>query len=125
MNVELQTIVKCLSIFILYDNVVNDSNSIKIREILYKHNGHWKLRDLSEFATSEEPETRLPIYKLFIDVPMPKVKKAEAQWIEFVNAGYGEVLDEIKSTGAVSDDAKKQLTGAMEAFRGAHTELFA
>jgi hypothetical protein len=75
MIVEPQAIIKRILIFILYDNVINDPNSIKIREILYKHNGHWKLRDVkysyqhpSEFAPLEEPETHLPIYKLFIDV---------------------------------------------------------
>jgi len=64
------------------------------------------------------------VNKLFIDVPLAKVKQAEAQWIEFVNAGYSEVLEEIKKTGAVSDEGKKQLTSAMESFRTAHTELF-
>ena len=74
-NVELQAIVKCVTIDILYDNIVSNSNSIKIREILYKHNGHWKLRDVkysykhpSEFAVLEKPRTHLPIYKLFIDL---------------------------------------------------------
>lgn len=65
------------------------------------------------------------VNKLFIEVPLPKVKQAEAQWIEFVNAGYGSVLSEIKSTGAVSDEGKKQLVAAMDAFRGAHQEFFA
>ncbi len=65
------------------------------------------------------------VNKLFIEVPLAKVKQAEAQWIEFINAGYSEVLEDIKKTGAVSDDSKKELTRAMEAFRGAHGELFA
>ena len=39
-NIELQTIVKHLSISILYNDIVDDLNSIKIREILYKHNGY-------------------------------------------------------------------------------------
>jgi F-type H+-transporting ATPase subunit alpha len=64
------------------------------------------------------------VNKLFIEVPMPKVKQAEAAWIEFVNASRGSVLDEIKSTGAISDDAKKELSKAMDEFRVAHTEFF-
>ncbi|EXX71670.1 hypothetical protein RirG_076420 [Rhizophagus irregularis DAOM 197198w] len=75
MNVESQAIVNQLNISILYDNVANDPHSYKIREILYKHNGHWKIRHVkysyqhpSEFATLEEPRTSLPIYKLFIDL---------------------------------------------------------
>ena len=64
------------------------------------------------------------VNKLFIDVPMAKVKQAEAQWIEFVNAGYSDILEDIKKTGAVSDEGKKKLTGAMESFRTAHKELF-
>ncbi|RIA99778.1 hypothetical protein C1645_811144 [Glomus cerebriforme] len=54
---------------------LNDPNSIKIRKILYKHNGRWKLRHVkysyqhsSEYAPLEEPETHLPIYKIFINV---------------------------------------------------------
>ena len=45
-NVELQAIVNHISIVILYDNVINVANSIKIKEVLYKHNGRWKLRDV-------------------------------------------------------------------------------
>ncbi|MEK7509735.1 MAG: F0F1 ATP synthase subunit alpha [Patescibacteria group bacterium] len=64
------------------------------------------------------------VNKLYIDVPLAKVKLAEAQWLEFVNASHSDVLKEIKQTGAVSDDAKKTLTKAMESFRVAHKELF-
>ena len=64
------------------------------------------------------------VNKLFIEVPLQKVKQAEAQWIEFVNASHSEVLKEIKQTGAVSDEAKKTLTKAMDDFRVAHKELF-
>lgn len=65
------------------------------------------------------------VNKLFIEVPMLKVKQAEAKWIEFVNASRSEVLDGIKSTGVVSDDAKKELTKAMEEFRVAYKEFYA
>ncbi|CAB4392955.1 unnamed protein product [Rhizophagus irregularis] len=60
--VELQVIVKLVLISILYDNVSN-GHAIKIREILYKYNDRWKLRDVkysyqlpSEFAPLEEPK---------------------------------------------------------------------
>ena len=73
-DVELQSVVRHVLISILYDNNIN-CHSIKIREILYKYNGHWKLRDVkfsykhpSEFATLKEPETNLPVYKLYIDL---------------------------------------------------------
>jgi F-type H+-transporting ATPase subunit alpha len=65
------------------------------------------------------------VHKLYIEVPLAKVKQAEAQWIEFVNAGYSEVLEEIKKSGAISDDGKLKLNAAMDAFRGAHKEFFA
>lgn len=64
------------------------------------------------------------VNKLFIEVPLPKVKQAEAQWIEFVSASRSDVFAEIKKTGAVSDDAKLSLTKAMEEFRVAHKEFF-
>ncbi|GBC02103.1 hypothetical protein RclHR1_04450011 [Rhizophagus clarus] len=75
MNVELQAIVNRITASILYDNVITNLNSYKIREILYKHSGHWKMRHVkysyqhpSEFAALEEPRTFLLIYKLFIDL---------------------------------------------------------
>ncbi len=64
------------------------------------------------------------VNKLFIDVPLQKVKHAEAQWIEFVSASHGDALEDIKKTGAVSDDSKASLTKAMEAFRAAHKDFF-
>lgn len=65
------------------------------------------------------------VNKLFIEVPVSKVKEAEAKWLEFLNASRSNILADIKKTGAVSDDAKKELTKAMEEFRVAHKELFA
>ncbi|CAG8534127.1 8643_t:CDS:2, partial [Gigaspora margarita] len=54
------------------------SNSHKersIREILYKHNNKWKIRNViysykhpSEFAMFEEPTSSLQVYKLYIDI---------------------------------------------------------
>ncbi|CAG8739036.1 7805_t:CDS:2, partial [Racocetra fulgida] len=62
--VELQNLVKIANIIILYNKSNNnDSSLIFIREILYKYQGRWKLRDVaysykhpSEFATLEIPE---------------------------------------------------------------------
>ena len=74
-NIESQAIVKRVIVSILYDDDVTVCNTLKIREILYKHNGHWKLRSVkysykhpSEFAALEEPRTNIPIYKLYIDL---------------------------------------------------------
>ena len=76
-TVELQAIIKPVIIVILYDedNTVVESSSTVIREILYKYQGHWKLRNVtysykhpSEFASIVEPETNIPIYKLYIDL---------------------------------------------------------
>ena len=73
--IEPNMIVKHITVTILYDDNATNCNTIKIREILYKHNGHWKLRDAkysyqhpSEFATFEEPATNLPTIKLYIDL---------------------------------------------------------
>jgi F-type H+-transporting ATPase subunit alpha len=65
------------------------------------------------------------VNKLFIEVPVKKVKEAEAKWLEFVNASRSEVIDDIRKSGAVSDDAKLALNKAMEEFRIAHKDLFA
>jgi F-type H+-transporting ATPase subunit alpha len=63
--------------------------------------------------------------KFFLDVPVAKVTAVEAAFIEFLDAQYKKTLDEIKKTGLLSDDNKKELGRAMEAFRLAHRELFA
>ncbi|CAG8857496.1 18160_t:CDS:2, partial [Gigaspora margarita] len=45
--VELHKIVKHITVTILYnENEINESSSIVIREILYKYQGHWKLRNI-------------------------------------------------------------------------------
>ncbi|PKY61391.1 hypothetical protein RhiirA4_486295 [Rhizophagus irregularis] len=74
--IELQKIVRLATIVILYnEDNINNITSIFIREILYKHQGHWKLRNVaysyrhpSEFAALDELVTNLPIYKLYIDL---------------------------------------------------------
>jgi len=65
------------------------------------------------------------INKLFIDVPVKKVKDAERAWLEFVGASRSEILEDMKKSGALSDDAKLSLNKAMEEFRIAHKEYFA
>ncbi|CAG8815783.1 41795_t:CDS:2, partial [Gigaspora margarita] len=72
--IELQYIVKVAPIVILYNEDNFNSSSIFIQEILYKYQGHWKLKSVkyfykhsSEFAALEIPKTNLPIYKLYID----------------------------------------------------------
>ncbi|OGG57762.1 F0F1 ATP synthase subunit alpha [Candidatus Kaiserbacteria bacterium RIFCSPHIGHO2_01_FULL_56_24] len=64
------------------------------------------------------------VNKLFIEVPVAKVKEAEEKWLGFVNASRSEILKGIKATGTLSDEAKKELNQAMEEFRIAHKEMF-
>ena len=51
---ELQAIIKPITIIILYDedNTIIESSSIVICEILYKYQGHWKLRNVTFLQTS-------------------------------------------------------------------------
>ena len=63
--------------------------------------------------------------KFFADVPVAKVTVVEAQLAEFLDGQYAKTLAEIKKTGALSDELKKQLNKALEEFRLAHSELFA
>lgn len=65
------------------------------------------------------------INKLFLDVSVKNVKAAENAWLEFVNASRSEVIEDIRKTGALSDDSKLELNKAMEEFRIAHKEFFA
>ncbi|CAG8575593.1 27063_t:CDS:2, partial [Racocetra persica] len=74
--IELQSIVRVVPIVILYnEDNINILSSIFIREILYKYQGHWKLRSIkysykhpSEFALLKIPEMNFPIYKLYINL---------------------------------------------------------
>ncbi|PKY58438.1 hypothetical protein RhiirA4_480345 [Rhizophagus irregularis] len=78
-TIELQKIIKHITITILYnDDAINKLSSIIIQEILYKYQGHLKLKSImysyhhpSEFAPLDplkEPVTQLPVYKLYIDM---------------------------------------------------------
>ena len=62
--------------------------------------------------------------KLFIEVPVNQVTTAEKAFTDFLDSNYSSTLAGIKKSGQLSDDAKKELGGAMESFRAAHKELF-
>lgn len=63
--------------------------------------------------------------KLFGDVAIPQVRHAEELLMAFLDGQYANTLAEIKKTGTLSDDSKKQLGAAVEEFRLAHKDLFA
>jgi len=64
-------------------------------------------------------------HKMFDDIALNKVRDAEKLLAEFFDGQHAKMLGEIKKTGALSDDLKKNLNKAIEEFRLAHTELFA
>jgi F-type H+-transporting ATPase subunit alpha len=64
-------------------------------------------------------------HAFFADVPVAKVTAVEAQFTEYMDGQHAKILAEIKKTGAISEDTKKELNRAMEEFKLAHTELFA
>ena len=64
------------------------------------------------------------INKLYTDISLPRVKEAEAAWLEFMSVRYSSALEDIKEKGIVSDAIKKKLEKAMEEFKSAHSEFF-
>ncbi|MFZ2555564.1 MAG: F0F1 ATP synthase subunit alpha, partial [Minisyncoccia bacterium] len=62
--------------------------------------------------------------KLFAGVPVARIREAEAQWIKFIDGGYGKIFDEIKKSGEIGEATKQQLLKAMTEFKSAHKELF-
>jgi len=64
-------------------------------------------------------------HAFFADVAITKVIEVEKQFIEYLDGQHSKTLAEIKKTGTVSEDLKKELNRAMEEFKLAHTELFA
>jgi len=64
-------------------------------------------------------------HKFFADVPIVKVRPAEELLMEFFEGQHAKTLAEIKKSGVVSEDTKKELNNAIEQFRLAHPELFA
>lgn len=65
------------------------------------------------------------VNKLYLDVPVSKVREAGLAWMQFVNSAHPEVAKDIKKSGANSDETKLALNKAMEEFRVAHREFFA
>jgi F-type H+-transporting ATPase subunit alpha len=63
-------------------------------------------------------------HKFFTDVAVGKVTAVEAAFAEYLDGQHQKMLSEIKSTGLVSEDSKKELNNAMEEFKLAHPELF-
>ncbi|CAG8494462.1 26201_t:CDS:2 [Racocetra persica] len=73
-DIVMNDIVKIITIAMLYNKNNINVFSIFIHEILYKHQGCWKLRDiiysykhLSEFAVLDVPDMNLLVYKLYIN----------------------------------------------------------
>jgi F-type H+-transporting ATPase subunit alpha len=64
------------------------------------------------------------VHKLFADVAITRVREVERLWAEFVDGQHGDMLAEIKKSGVISEELKKELNRALEAFRLAHGELF-
>lgn len=62
--------------------------------------------------------------KLFLEVPVNKVTEAERAYVDFLDANFPKTLQDIKKSGQLSDDVKKEFGKAMEEFRTAHKELF-
>ncbi|MBI2612746.1 F0F1 ATP synthase subunit alpha [Candidatus Kaiserbacteria bacterium] len=62
--------------------------------------------------------------KLFNDVPVAKVSAVEAQLAEFFDTKASKALAEVKKSGLLSDEVKKELNKAIEEFRLAHSEVF-
>jgi F-type H+-transporting ATPase subunit alpha len=64
-------------------------------------------------------------HKMFDDVALDKVRQTEQLLAEFLDGQHAKLLAEIKKSGALSEDLKKNLNKAIEEFRLAHPELFA
>ena len=64
------------------------------------------------------------IQKLFGGVSIERVREAESKLLDFLDAKYPQVLDDIKEIGALSDELKKTLGKAFDSFKSAHKELF-
>lgn len=62
--------------------------------------------------------------KFFIDAPANKVVDVERQFTEFLDGQYAGMLADIKKTGQLTDESKKEIAKAMEEFKLAHSELF-
>jgi len=63
-------------------------------------------------------------HAFFADVAIAKVTEVEKQFADYLDGQHSKTLSEIKKSGVVSEDLKKELNRAMEEFKLAHAELF-
>jgi F-type H+-transporting ATPase subunit alpha len=63
-------------------------------------------------------------HKFFAEVAVNKVTSVEAQLTEFLDGQHAKTLSEIKKSGQLSEDTKKELNRALEEFKLAHKEIF-
>lgn len=64
------------------------------------------------------------VHAFFKDVSVARVRETEAKLLEFFDAQYAPMFEEIKKSAALSEELKKKLNDALEHFRSSHTELF-
>ena len=64
-------------------------------------------------------------HAFFAAVPVKEVTTVEAQFADYMDGQHAKTLAEIKNTGLVSEDTKKELGRAMGEFQLAHPEIFA
>ena len=64
------------------------------------------------------------MHKFFADVPVNQVTSVEAKFASYLDGQHKKVLAEIRTSGVVSEESKKELNRAMEEFRLAHADLF-
>ena len=63
-------------------------------------------------------------HKFFADVAVSKVTAVEAKFADYMDGQHAQTLADIKASGLISDDGKKEIHAAMEQFKLAHTDLF-
>lgn len=63
-------------------------------------------------------------HKLFLGVPINKVRDAGKQFLHFMDSNHESTLADIRTSAQLSDESKKSLGQAMEEFRLAHKEYF-
>ncbi len=61
---------------------------------------------------------------LFLTVPLEKVTLAEKRWLQFVEANYASVPEDIKKSKEISDATAETLEKAMQEFKEANADLF-
>ena len=58
------------------------------------------------------------INKYLKDIPVPAIKRFEAEFLKFMDNNHPQVGASIKSTGVMSDEVENQLKAAIEEFKG-------